>query len=236
MSSNPLILAIETATLAGSVCVAEGSRVLAARAGDARVSHSNGLLRDISDILEETKLVISDVEIFAAAVGPGSFTGLRIGLATVKALAATTGRLCVGVPTLNAVAQAGGASRATVSLLPAGRGELFVQMFSVSAEGMVKALDDPAHLSPPKTLARYALIPEVIWAGDGAQLHREMIEEYSLSHQDRTWTIAAPTELLASNVATLGFMQQEFAVGPELLQAVYIRPSDAELKTNVVNN
>ncbi len=236
MDSNPLILAIETATLGGSICLAEGAKVLASRAGDARVSHSNGLLRDIHDVLAETKLTVADVDVFAAAVGPGSFTGLRIGLATVKALAATTGRLCIGVPTLNAVAHAAGPSAITVALLPAGRGELFAQMFSVSAERVVQALDEPAHLSPLNTLARYSSNNEITWAGDGAQLHRGTIEGYAQTHQDRRWTIAAAASLLAVNIAELGFVQQELAIVPELLQAIYVRPSDAEIKTNVINS
>lgn len=230
-----MLLAIETATPGGSVCVAAGPKVLASRTGDPQVSHSHSLLQDIQDVLVETGVAVGDIDVFAAAVGPGSFTGLRIGLATVKALAATTGRLCVGVPTLSAVAHAAGPSPATVSLLPAGRGELFVQMFSVTEEGRVKPQDGPAHLSPLNTLARYNSLAEITWTGEGALLLREMIEENAQLHQGRLWTIAAGAKLLANSVAAVGFMAQEFAVSPELLQAIYVRPSDAELKINVVN-
>ncbi|MCM3904029.1 MAG: tRNA (adenosine(37)-N6)-threonylcarbamoyltransferase complex dimerization subunit type 1 TsaB, partial [Pyrinomonadaceae bacterium] len=131
MSTTPVILSIDTATLAGSVCLMRGTTLLATRVGDPAVSHSNSLLKDINNSLGEAEVSLSDVNLIAAASGPGSFTGLRIGLATVKALAATLQTPCVGIPTLNAVAHAAGPAAASVALLPAGRGELFSQLFSV---------------------------------------------------------------------------------------------------------
>src|SRR5882762_10221523 len=136
MEESPLILSIDTATLRGSVCLMQGERVLAYVSGDANVSHSSSLLRDIDQVLTACGITTREIELFAAAAGPGSFTGLRIGLATVKALSVTLGRPCLGVPTLRAVARAAGPSKATVALLPAGRGELFAQLFSVSFDGV----------------------------------------------------------------------------------------------------
>ena len=118
---NPLILSIETATMGGSVCLSAGDTVLAAVAGDPKLSHSNTLLSDINKCLREAGVAVQDVELFATTSGPGSFTGLRIGLATIKALAATLNRPCVGVPTLQVIAHTAGVSNATVALLPAGR-------------------------------------------------------------------------------------------------------------------
>lgn len=236
VDSNPLILAIETATPGGSVCLTSGANVLGNRFGDVKVSHSNSLLRDIEDVLAEAEKSIADIDYFAVATGPGSFTGLRIGLATVKGLAATTGRLCIGVPTLQAVAHAAGPSAATVSLLPAGRGELFVQMFSVSGEREVKSLDEPAHLSPENAFKRYASVRQAVWAGEGARLYRESIETHVSASTG--WTIASLERLLARNIAAIASLKlrSNEAVMPELLQAIYVRPSDAELNVaNVVN-
>src|SRR5690242_12795990 len=128
--TEPLILSLETATLAGSIAVSRASSVLAHRVGRPEVSHSNTLLSDINDILSRLDLSIRDIDLFAVASGPGSFTGLRIGLATVKAFAATLHRECVGIPTLEAIAHSAGVAHAVVALLPAGRGEVFVQMRS----------------------------------------------------------------------------------------------------------
>src|ERR1700694_1638783 len=116
MGETPLILSLDTATLGGSVCLMRDRQILASVVGDAKVSHSNTLLRDIEQVVKSSNLSIQEVVLFAASAGPGSFTGLRIGLATVKALAATLSRPCVGIPTLHALARAAGPSKATVAM------------------------------------------------------------------------------------------------------------------------
>src|SRR4030081_2020973 len=127
--------------MGGSVFLGRGNVELATRTGDPRVSQSFSLLNDISDILRQASASLHEVDLFACASGPGSFTGLRIRLATVKALAASLNRPCVGIPTLQAVGHAAAPSSATVALLPAGRGEVFAQMFSVSKYGTVSEVD-----------------------------------------------------------------------------------------------
>jgi tRNA threonylcarbamoyladenosine biosynthesis protein TsaB len=150
MSDAPLVLSLETATLGGSVAIARGNSVLAWGSGDPETSHSNTLLSDLNEALARAEVSLEEIDLLAAASGPGSFTGLRIGLATIKGLAATLGKPCAGVPTLYAIARAAGPSPATVALLPAGRGELFAQHFFVSDSGSVTALDEPAHLTPQR--------------------------------------------------------------------------------------
>ena len=105
---EPLILAIETATRAGSVALARGTQILSSAEGSAAESHSISLLEAVEDILRQAGAKLSDIDLFAAASGPGSFTGLRIGLATTKALAVCTGKKCVGVSTLAAIAHGAG--------------------------------------------------------------------------------------------------------------------------------
>ena len=102
--ARPLILALETATRAGSVCLARGPEVLARLAGSASLSHSTDLIENLEELLRSEHLKLSEVDLFAAASGPGSFTGLRIGLATVKSLAVCARRSCVGISTLAALA------------------------------------------------------------------------------------------------------------------------------------
>ena len=92
MSTETLILAVETATLAGSIAIVRGDKVIAGSNGDPAISHSNTLLADLDQLLTETKITLAEIDLFAVAAGPGSFTGLRIGIATVKALAATLAR------------------------------------------------------------------------------------------------------------------------------------------------
>jgi tRNA threonylcarbamoyladenosine biosynthesis protein TsaB len=231
MSSEPLILAVETAALAGSIAIARGAQIIGGLNGDPGVSHSNTLLADLDRLLDHTGVKLSDIDLFAVAAGPGSFTGLRIGIATVKALAATLGRSCAAIPTLQSVALSGGVSAATVALLPAGRGEVFAQSFAVSNDGAVVALDEPAHIAPRKMIEKYGSLERALWCGEGAIAQRELIESGA---DGREWRVADLPENLAQYVAALalGKFRLDQLVAPDALQAIYVRPSDAELKVS----
>ena len=245
MSNNPIILAVDTATLGGSVCLARGDSILISRTGDPAISHSNSLLRDINSCLDEAAVKLPEIDLFAAASGPGSFTGLRIGLATVKALSRTLGRPCVGIPTLHAVARAAGPSNATVAMQPAGRGEVFVQLLSVSTDDSVIELDTAAHLPPRKVLDKYGSMQNLKWSGEGAHLHRVLLAEYAQekgigfkedeavkSSEEPVWTLCPREDNLSKHVAALALRQFESGhlIQPDSLRAIYVRPSDAELK------
>jgi tRNA threonylcarbamoyladenosine biosynthesis protein TsaB len=227
--SLPLILSVETATLSGSVAVTRGEEILGVVNGDSSVSHSNTLLGDVDKLLTQTQLTLPEIDLFAVATGPGSFTGLRIGFATIKALAATLDRPVAGIPTLAAVALSGGVSAESVALLPAGRGEVFTQLFSVMRPDMVEALDEAAHIPPAQLFERYGHLETITWCGEGATVNRESIESMAAG---RDWKIAPQTNGLASQVARLAlskFERNEFE-NPFSLRAIYLRPADAQLK------
>jgi len=227
--SPPLILSVETATLSGSVAVSRGVEILGVVTGDASVSHSNTLLVDIDKLLMKTQVTLPEIDLFAVAIGPGSFTGLRIGIATTKALAATLDRPTVGIPTLEAVALSGGVSAESVALLPAGRGEVFAQLFSVLGPDVVDALDEAVHIPPAQLLDRYGHLETVTWCGEGAITHRDLIVGWA---GNRDWAIAPRSNDLASHVARLaftGFQRNQFE-NPFTLRAFYVRPADAKLK------
>ncbi|HEY3579690.1 MAG TPA: tRNA (adenosine(37)-N6)-threonylcarbamoyltransferase complex dimerization subunit type 1 TsaB [Pyrinomonadaceae bacterium] len=229
MSAEPLILAIETATLAGSIAIVRGEEVIAGSNGDPAISHSNTLLADLDHLLNHAKIKLPEIDLFAVAAGPGSFTGLRIGIATVKALAATLARPTAAIPTLQAIALAGGPAETTVALLPAGRGEVFAQSFFVANDAAVTALDDAAHIAPKKMFDKYGSLEKVLWCGEAAIAQRESIESVSNGKQ---WRIASQPQNLARYVATLALRNFRAGqlVAPDALQAIYVRPSDAELK------
>jgi tRNA threonylcarbamoyladenosine biosynthesis protein TsaB len=241
MGETPLILGLDTATLGGSVCLMRGPQILASAVGDAKVSHSNTLLHDIEQVLKSSNLSIQEVALFAASAGPGSFTGLRIGLATVKALAATLSRPCVGIPTLHALARAAGPSNATVAMLPAGRGELFAQLLSVSPDGEITEHDVAAHLPPLTLIEKYGELTDLKWAGAGAYLYRDLIGEQAVGRgiefqeddsKSGGWKLAKREQHLAKEIALLAL--ESFQLGAEdaaeTLRAIYVRPSDPELR------
>jgi tRNA threonylcarbamoyladenosine biosynthesis protein TsaB len=237
----PLILAIETATRAGSVAVSRGEEILASTTGDASSSHSTDLIENVDRMLRASQLELDDIDLFAAAIGPGSFTGLRIGLATVKSLAVATNKKCIGVSTLAAVAHAAGNSKQTVALLPAGRGEVFAQMLSVSGHE-VAALDEAMHLSPQMLLSKYGSHETITWAGEGAHAQLELLRAeterrgipFNLSGDGNGWSVAPENTRIAESVAQLA--SREYRAGritePEDLRANYVRPSDAEMKVH----
>lgn len=226
-----------------------GPLALAARAGDAQVSHSTDLLENIRAILREAGHRLDEVELFAVANGPGSFTGLRIGLATIKSFSATLSRPSIGVPTLYAVALAAGLSDCTLAMIPAGRGEVFGQLLAVETGGVPRPLNSPVHLPPQKLLAGLSGRRELKLAGEAVALYAEEINAYARQHSISlisegesndpsanadsrdTWTLASTVENLAFTVAAeaIRLYRNGEKGNPEELRAIYVRPSDAEL-------
>ena len=243
MTSAPLILSVETATLAGSVSLVRGDEVLTTISGDNQVSHSNRLLSEIETALDHTGYSLADIDLFAVATGPGSFTGLRIGIATVKGLAYSLSKPCVGIPTLQAVAYSARDCERVVAVLPAGRGEVFVQSFQISADAVL-ALESATHIDPASMLKKYAEYAAICWCGEGAHIHRDKIKDWADRNQrpfiesaqssdsGPSWRLLPKTAGLAEQVAALAFRranEKQFQT-PEALSAIYVRPSDAELK------
>lgn len=209
--SHPLILSVETATLSGSVAVTRGDDLLGVIGGDPAISHSNTLLADVDKLLAQTRIELSAIDLFAVATGPGSFTGLRIGIATIKALAETLNKPCIGIPTLEAVALSAGVSERSVALLPAGRGEVFTQLFTVR-DNEVEALDEAAHIPPARLDERYGDLENLKWCD---------------------WRSPSPTIHLAPYIAKLALtrFRNNQLEAAHALRAVYVRPADAQLKS-----
>jgi tRNA threonylcarbamoyladenosine biosynthesis protein TsaB len=235
MNNAPLILSIETATLSGSVSLTRGSEVITTVTGDKEVSHSNTLLAELDNVLSSSEYALSDVDLFAVAIGPGSFTGLRIGIATVKGLAFTLHKLCIGIPTLHAVAHSAGPCGRVVAVLPAGRGEVFVQMFEVSSDDVI-ALDQATHVRPSEMLQKYSQFRQICWCGEGVNIHHDLIlmsaQQLQLSELSE-WKLLPNRPTLAEDVGMLAYrkFRANELQSPESLSAMYVRPSDAELKS-----
>jgi tRNA threonylcarbamoyladenosine biosynthesis protein TsaB len=245
----PLILGLDTATAVRSVAITQGERVLASFNGRVQKENTASVLQDIDETLASAGVELSDIELFAVATGPGSFTGLRSGIATIKAFAATLRRPVTGVPTLHAIASACGTSRRVLASLPAGRGELFAQLLSVDSEKVVTELSEPFHLSPAALLEKAAMWGgDLMWGGAGAHAHvaailefageqkivwrdEVVVEDESIDEQRARWTLAPLSEFYAEEIAALALInyRQGSTMGAEDLSALYVRLSDAEL-------
>jgi tRNA threonylcarbamoyladenosine biosynthesis protein TsaB len=239
-----LTLGVDTSTERRSVALLGGGGVLAETSSGLREGGSANLLADIDRVLGAAGVSLKEVGLYAAAVGPGSFTGLRSGLATVKGLALSTRKPAVGVRTLHALAYCVRPAARVVSLIPAGRGEVFAQLLSVSAEGFVTELESPTHLPPERLLETAAgLGGGLKWTGGGALKFLEMIREKAESlgiefagpgargaSGEGGWVVTPAGEALAGSVAEMARAAYASGGGTEGLAAVYVRPSDAELK------
>jgi tRNA threonylcarbamoyladenosine biosynthesis protein TsaB len=246
----PLILCVDSATDAPGVAVARGARVIAKSQGREQRGHTLVLLAEIDETLREAGVSLAEIELFAVAVGPGSFTGLRAALATVKAFASVQSRPIAAIPTLHAVAASAGASAQTVAAIPAGRGEIFAQMLAVDEDGRVQELTQPRHLSPAVLVAQVLASEGLVkWAGGGTLAHVALMREVAAgegimvvergSHdpdrvdgRGRVWELATGAENYAAEIAALGLTSYTDGrtVGAGDLRAQYVRLSDAELK------
>jgi tRNA threonylcarbamoyladenosine biosynthesis protein TsaB len=249
-TGRALVLAVDTATDARSVCVARGSETLSLVKERETKAGASVVLSVIDEALRSAGVKFEELDLFAVAAGPGSFTGIRAGLATVKAFAAMTDRPVAPVPTLHAVALAAGPCARTVAAIPAGRGEVFVQLLEVGADGAVRELCEPAHLSPAALAQRAAGWGQNLrWAGGGAWAHRELIaeaaeragrewlepadaERSALVRDRHAWSLAPRAESYGGQIARLGLIRsgRGEAVRADEVRAQYVRPSDAELK------
>src|SRR6476620_2170826 len=111
------VLALDTTTRGGSVAIVDDDRVVDERSGDGARTHAERLPAAIVSIAAASQLALSDIDLCAVASAPGSFTGLRIGIATIQGLAFVHGRRVVAIPALEALAQMASLDLATGTLV-----------------------------------------------------------------------------------------------------------------------
>ena len=140
------ILALETSGQAGSIAAADGPRLIAAQALDPEQRSARSLAPGIRRLLTTIGWKMTDIELVAVTVGPGSFTGLRVGVATAKTLAYALSARCVGVSTLEVIAAQCGSDASRLSVaMDAQRGQVFAARFE-HIEGGWQMIDRPSVL------------------------------------------------------------------------------------------
>ncbi len=221
------ILAIETSTMLGGVAIADEKGLIAETRLNVKSTHSERLMATIDEQLNQSGTKLVDIDAFAVASGPGSFTGLRIGLGTAKGLCHATGKPLVMVPTLEAFARSFPfAEHPVCIMLDARRGEVYAAVFRWDS-GFVKLLDEVS--AAPEDLFRELDSP-VILAGEGALVYRERLS--ALLGERAVFAPLVNMVPSPANVAMLGLekaLQGEFT---EIASAepFYIRKSEAEVK------
>ena len=228
------ILAIDSTETTVAAAVAEGRELTASVTVNGRLNHSETLLPAIEGIMRSVGLDYGDIDIFACSEGPGSFTGVRIGAATVKGLAFGRGKPCVGVSALHAMAYNFiGYSGIVCPVMDARRSQLYNAVFRINGREIIR-------LSPDRVITASELAAElsgypgepVYFCGGGYDIAREACRDNR--------NVALTPELMryqnAFSVALCALDRYEGAAGGDFtdisLSPSYLRPSSAERNRN----
>ena len=228
-----LVLALDTTTRSGSAAVVCDGVLVGEIVGDESLTHAGRLPRDLMRALDAAAVPLDAVDLLAVAAGPGSFTGLRVGIAAMQGLAMSTDRKIVPISALDALAYAAPSRSASVSndghgpvaaWIDALRGEVFATLYDAAG---VRVLHEPSSLAPGRTLDawKHALTGEAPrFIGDGAVRYAATIRERFGSGAQ-----ILPAPPLAGIVGKLAGAAIGRAVLPHAIVPIYIRRPDVEL-------
>lgn len=222
------LLAVETSTMLGGVAIMDNDTLIAESRVNVRITHSERIMAEIDHVLLKSGLQIGDIDVFAVAIGPGSFTGLRVGLSAVKGLVYAAGKSLVSVPSLEAFAWNMPFSRYQVCpVLDARRKEVYAGIFKWQDNGFVRVMNE-------RTIKIDDLLSGIdettIFLGEGAILYNDRIRK----KLGGMTAFGQPQDMVPSpsNVAYLGMKKAERGEfdDPINLVPMYLRKSEAEIK------
>ncbi|MBI2834797.1 MAG: tRNA (adenosine(37)-N6)-threonylcarbamoyltransferase complex dimerization subunit type 1 TsaB [Acidobacteria bacterium] len=233
-----IVLALDTTTPGGSVALLGDERADVS-AGDPRVTHGQRLPAELKQILGRNHVSLAEVDLFAVAAGPGSFTGLRVGIATIQGLALVNRRPVVAVSALDALTRLAADETAVqegdliAAWMDAQRGEVFALLNRLDVRGGhsppdLHQVEAPTVGRPDATLQRWQALRDrrTCFIGGGALMHRDVI--LSAGHEpvviDRLLILAPIIARMAAELAVTGR-----AIQPHQIRPVYVRRPDAEL-------
>ena len=232
-----LALALDTTTRTGGVALVADDRIVEERVGDPLREPAERLPGEPLALLQAHGVALASIDLFAVASGPGSFTGLRVGIATMQGFAFVGGRRMAGIPALEALGHVGSAGRAPGSIvavwMDARRRDVFAALYRVTAA----ALFEPEHLAPidgplvgePSAVVAAWLTAlggqQGVWIGDGATLFAETIARHVPLPE------ILPHPVLAGAIGRLAITRARRgeAVCPAAVRPLYLRRPDAEL-------
>ena len=221
-----MLLALDTSSAVTSIALAQGDAILRSRTLRHEDRRSEQLWTDVTSLLEDVALSVEDLDAFAVCVGPGGFTGLRVGIAAIKGLAMATGKPAAGVTSLEAAAFGARPGAPVCSLVNAYRDEVYSQLFDFDERGVPVARNEPLVSTSAAAFDRVAEMNELVFAGNAAAACEESIREGQASGM--RWSISEGMSTVAENIALLSRLK-----GPATsasLKACYVRPAEAEVK------
>lgn len=227
-----ILLAFDTSSRDASFALLRDDEIVMEYNFSSRDDLSAMMMPSLEFLLRSLGLKLAQIDLFAAAVGPGLFTGIRIGLATLKGLNLAAGKPMVGVNTLEALACKLADSRHTiVPMIDARKGEIYAAAYACAAQPaggpMVERLR-PCLLKVEDAAAVLADFPDKAFIGSGAEIHRDRLRRDFPA--DR---LLVRSNFLASEIGRLAlaaFQRGQFSTDPQDLRPVYIRRPDAETR------
>jgi tRNA threonylcarbamoyladenosine biosynthesis protein TsaB len=232
---TPLILSIDTSTPCSGVALTRGTRkngdVIASITLSGNITHSRRLLKTIEWLMRESAVGWEEVEAIGVSLGPGSFTGLRIGMATAKGLAAAGGKKMTGVSTLDSLASKCTSPGLVCALLDARKKEVYGAFYHVGEGGFSERISDAIVCAPEKFAAM--IDGPALLVGDGSVVYKELFSQY-LGEAAQF----APAHLNEPAAPGLGLLCGELFGRGEFLDVgsavpMYVRSSDAELNLKI---
>ena len=220
------LLCLDTSGSAGSIVLSDDDTILGEINLDSACTHTARLLSGIQYLLSHSELTLGDIQAFGVIRGPGSFTGVRIGLTTVKGLAETQERPTVAVTAFEAwVERFPEWQGVMVPMIDARRGEVYAAVFERGRTGLVQR--DPGFVGAPEELLDGLDEETVLFLGGGAQKYRDLIR----SKDYPRWRVAQTDPFLGRALAALASSKADRGewTAPPDLRAFYLRRPDAEV-------
>jgi tRNA threonylcarbamoyladenosine biosynthesis protein TsaB len=221
------ILALETATRAGSIAIMDESAFIGEVRLDVSIAHAERVMDSITWLLKSSDITIEEIGAFGVSIGPGSFTGLRIGLSTIKGLSFSVKKPIVPVPTLDALARRLPFCRHYICpMLDARKNEVYAALYKWEDNLCRKIVPETA--IAPEELMKEMKGPTV-FLGDGAITYKDLIADRMGS--DAIYPASSIMSPAASSVAeiALEMLKDGMDVDPVGLTPFYIRKSEAEI-------
>ncbi len=220
------IFALETSARAVSVAVTENGVVLASAYQNTGLTHSRTLMPLAENLLRGIGLTVRDMDLFAVAAGPGSFTGIRIGVAAAKGLAYGAERPAVGVSTLAAMARNGAAfDGVIVAAMDARRQQLYEATFRADNGTLSRLTPDRAVSLADLSAELSGETSPILVVGDGAELCAVYLNEHGVACRK------APPHLIMQNAVSVALeaetLPENDYVSAGDLRPVYLRPPQA---------
>ncbi|MGH9410994.1 MAG: tRNA (adenosine(37)-N6)-threonylcarbamoyltransferase complex dimerization subunit type 1 TsaB [Vicinamibacterales bacterium] len=221
------VLALDTSSAAASAAVVRDGLIIAECAGEEGRTQGERLPRELMRVLDVAGATLGDIDQYAVCLGPGSFTGLRVGIATVQGLAHSRGARVVPVTAFEALASSAPAGPERVAIwIDAHRGEVFATLLASDHRTGVEA---PTSLTPAATLEAWApslsAAERVRFIGDAAVRHRDFIT----ARLGGLAVVDATPPRLAGIVGQIACADPSRAVAPHALAPLYVRRPDAVL-------